>query len=77
MKEILINVFIFYIGLGLGFLLREWLQRRASYNGIIHITEEKGKRLYSLELDDYPEIIAFKKEVIFKVDVSEIESDRD
>jgi hypothetical protein len=48
------------------------------YSGTIYITHDElqEKTLYSLELEDYPESIEFKKEVVFKVDTSD-SSDRD
>lgn len=50
----------------------------SKYSGTIYIThdERQEKTLYSLELDDYPESIEFKKEVVFKVEASD-SPDRD
>jgi hypothetical protein len=67
---------IFFIGAFLGFILHWWLRYRASYSGTIYVTTEDEKTLYSLELEDYPETIAFQKEVVFKVETSEADSDR-
>lgn len=74
--QILIYIVIFYGGLLVGFILRAWLQYRTSYNGAIIVTKEDDKKLYSLVLDDYPEKIELKKEVILKVVASAEESDR-
>lgn len=72
MKEILIYVGIFYAGLMLGFVLRAVLARMSTASGTIHVIRDREKTVYSLELADYPEELRFKKEVVFKVDSSEI-----
>lgn len=74
--EFLMMFVIFNIGFLVGFLFKTWLRFR-SYDGVILITDEENKRIYSLELDDYPEKIAFKKEVVFKVETPEESPDRD
>lgn len=58
------------IGILIGFLFRAWLVHR-HYDGKIVVTQELYKTVYSLELDDYPDTIQFKKEVILKVDASD------
>ena len=68
---ILIYILIFLLGIFVGFLIKRWLVRRASYSGTIYVTHDQEKTLYSLELADYPEKLEFKKEVVFKVDASE------
>jgi hypothetical protein len=35
------------------------------------VTHKEEKTLYSLELEEYPESIQFKKTVVFKVDSSD------
>jgi len=74
--EILLFVLVFLIGIFVGFLVKGYLQYRAGYNGAILITEEADRKLYSLMLDDYPEKIEFKKEVVLKVVASEEKSNR-
>lgn len=77
--DILIYVFILWTGFIIGFLVKGWLGTKfRHYSGSIIVTtnELEEKTLYSLELDDYPETLKFKKEVIFKVDTSEESSDR-
>ena len=64
-------VLAFGIGLYAGFLIRSLLARMQSYTGIMHIYEGEEKTVYSLELNEYPETIRFKKEVVFKVDAPE------
>jgi hypothetical protein len=74
---ILWGILIFVAGLYLGFFIRALLARRTSYTGVIHIYDGKEKTVYSLELNEYPEEIRFKKEVIFKVDAPEENLNRD
>jgi hypothetical protein len=77
MKEIFFYIAIFYFGAFMGFLLKSWLVRRADYSGTIFVNKSEGKTLYSLVLNDYPELIEFQKVVIFKVEVPEKSSDRE
>lgn len=66
--EILISVSIFWAGLLVGFLLRSVL--RYSFmdsSGVMFVTKEEGKTVYSLMLEDYPEKLEFRKHVLFKV----------
>lgn len=67
---ILWYVLVFSAGVWAGFLLRAWVAHRHSYDGKIVVTHSRNKTLYSLELEDYPDKIEFKKEVILKVDAS-------
>ena len=69
--EILMWVFAFALGILIGVLLEKWKSHRSRYSGTILVTESEEKTLYSLELDEYPENLKFKKEVVFKVDASE------
>jgi hypothetical protein len=69
--SILYGIIIFWIGLIVGFMLLRWkLYRERDYSGVIHVTHDEltEKTVYSLELDDYPERLEFKKVVVFKVD---------
>jgi len=61
----------YIFGVLVGILLNKWWARRDRYSGTILVTESEEKTLYSLELDEYPENLKFKKEVVFKVDASE------
>lgn len=65
------------VGFMIGFAVKRWLIRRKSYDGTILVSHEDQKTLYSLELDDYPEKIALKKEVVFKVDTTPETLNRD
>jgi nitrogen regulatory protein PII-like uncharacterized protein len=71
--EYLIGILIFYLGGMTGFFLRAWLGSRSRYDGVIFVTKEDHKTLYSLVLEEYPDAITLKKEVVFKVDASQIE----
>lgn len=71
-----IYVFIFVLGLILGFVFKGWLSRRKAV-GTIHVIKEDTRTLYSLELEDYPESLAFHKVVLFKVDTSKESLDRE
>jgi hypothetical protein len=62
---------IFSVGVIVGFWVSLVLGRKAhAPSGTILVTQSEQTTLYSLELDDYPESIALKKEVVFKVDAS-------
>lgn len=71
---VLLYAFVFCFGMFIGFLLRTWIAHREQYSGTIHITHSEEKTMYSLELEEYPETIEFKKQIVFKVDASEVES---
>ena len=70
-------ILVFWLGLVAGFLVQGWLVYRRSYDGKIVVTHDRHRTLYSLELEDYPDKIEFKKEVILKVDASDESLDRD
>ena len=68
---ILGGIIIFWLGLVTGFLLLRWkLHRERDYSGVIHVSHDElsEKTVYSLELNEYPEKLEFKKVVVFKVD---------
>jgi hypothetical protein len=75
MIVILIAVGFLFIGIALGYLSCK-LSAKAKASGTIYVTQGQGKTVYTLELDDYPETLVFKKKVIFKVDASQSQ-DRD
>ena len=68
MTEILIYVLIYCFGLFVGFGLRSYLNRFTHYSGVIQVTRSEGKTLYSLVLNEYPEKLEFRKQVLFKVE---------
>jgi uncharacterized membrane-anchored protein YhcB (DUF1043 family) len=64
-------IFGLLVGVIVGVLIKTLLVRRQRSSGTIYVTHDEEKTLYSLELEEYPESIAFKKKVVFKVDASE------
>jgi hypothetical protein len=64
-------ILAYSFGVLMGFLVRAWIAHRESYSGTIFITHSEEKTLYSLELNEYPELIELKKQIVFKVDASE------
>ena len=77
--SILLGILIFWLGFSAGFAIKTLLTNRfRDYSGTIVVgTDElKEKTVYSLILDDYPEKLEFKKEVVFKVDASASEFNR-
>lgn len=63
----------------MGFLIKTWMNGRfREYGGTIVVATDdiREKTVYSLVLDDYPEKLEFKKEIVFKVDTSAKSSDR-
>ena len=64
--EILLWFLVWALGLFMGFCLAAIL-RRYSYSGVIVVSKEDDKTIYSLELEDDPENIALQKEIIFRV----------
>jgi hypothetical protein len=65
-------IWVFCLGGAFGFVLKSLINtyRSKDYSGTIHVNRDDAteKTVYSLELDDYPEVLQFKKVVIFKVD---------
>jgi hypothetical protein len=77
--DIIIYAVIFWSGTLVGYLGRVYLEKRfKDYSGTIVVDTDKfaEKTVYSLVLDDYPEKLEFKKEVVFKIDSSARSSDR-
>lgn len=73
MKEILWYALVFIGGICLGFLIKVWfVVKFQNYDGTMYVNRDKltERTVYSLELDEYPEKLEFKKLVIFKVDTS-------
>lgn len=64
-------IIAFGMGIVIGFFIKQWLNSK-DYSGTIFVKREKDseKLIYSLELDDSPEKLEFKKVVIFKIDAS-------
>ena len=69
--NIIWGTIIFWIGVTVGVFLGAWLlSRLREVSGTIHVTHDEltEKTVYSLELEEYPEKLEFKKVVVFKVD---------
>lgn len=76
--QILIYTGIFFGGLAIGYMLRHWLASMQSFDGVMRVTKSEKKTVYSLELHEDPDMLAFKPEVIFKVITDlKINPDRD
>lgn len=60
-----------------GALFERYLRRTEKYDGTIYLIPDGDKTVYSLELDDVPDTIKFKKRLSFKVDASVQSSIRD
>ena len=70
--EILIYVLIFLAGVSIGFLVKKGVfSKNSRHSGTILVSKDEGKLTYSLELDENPEELQFKKEVVFKVNASD------
>ena len=74
-KDFVIAVLL--LGFSIGYTVKSWVGSRTTASGTIYVTEEHHKTLYSLELLEYPETIKFKKQVVFKVDASEADLNRE
>lgn len=69
---------ILFVGMCIGYALRHWLSAMQTYSGILRVIKGEGKTIYSLELKEDPELLAFKPEVVFKVvTLMEENSDRE
>ena len=77
MPGILLEAILSSFGIIIGWYLKTWLVSRKRSSGTIYVTEREEKTLYTLELDDYPDELKFKKTVVFKVDTSEDSLNRD
>lgn len=80
MREVLVYLLIFSAGTLVGYLGRVWMAHRfVDYSGTIVVDTDDltDKTVYSLVLDDYPEKLEFKKEVVFRIDKHRQSSDRE
>lgn len=69
MRDIILFMLIFLAGTFVGiFFYAMVIAKSRDYAGTIVIHKIEGKTLYSLELEDYPEKIEFKKKVVFKIE---------
>ena len=62
------------VGVIFGYLLRHWMLSMQSFSGTMRVTKTNEKTIYSLELEEDPEMLAFKPEVVFKV-ITDVQED--
>jgi hypothetical protein len=60
----------------MGFVTFTTFRKMRSYAGIMKITREDNKVLYSLELHEDPVMLQHASEIVFKVETSDESSDR-
>lgn len=72
---IIFAILIFYFGLLFGLFIAI-LERKKAFIGTIIVIKKEDGILYSLEMDDSPEKLQFKKRAYFKVKISDDESNR-
>jgi hypothetical protein len=67
---------VFIAGFLFGYMMRNFLRNARYYVGVIKVTREENRILYSLEFDEDPSELEKMNEVVFKVETSEESSDR-
>lgn len=72
----LLYIGVFFGGLVFGYALRHMLFSMQTFDGIMRVIKDEEKTVYSLELHEDPDMLAFKPEVIFKV-VTDLKIDPD
>lgn len=65
---------VLYLGCMIGFFVRGLF---LGYSGVMIVTRTDDKLVYSLELHEDPEEFQLRREVIFKVQTSDEDPDRD
>lgn len=73
---IFISIFIFMLGIVVGYLIEMMLVRKRVATGSIFVSHQDEKTIYSLELDSDPSIISSYKYVLFEVKNLDIEKQR-
>jgi len=69
---------IFWGGLFVGYMAHYWVTSMQTFSGTMRVIRDEEKTVYSLELDEDPEELAYKPMVIFKVVTDlKIDSDRE
>jgi len=71
--DIIVYALVLWLGIIIGYVLKSWLTTRfKNYSGTIVVDTDDftEKTVYSLVLEDYPDELVFKKEVVFKIDTS-------
>ena len=74
----LLYIGIFFGGLIVGYFAHYWVMSMQAFSGTMRVIKDEEKTVYSLELSEDPEELAYKPMVIFKVvtDLT-IDSDRE
>jgi hypothetical protein len=65
---------IFWGGLFVGYFAHYWVASMQAVSGTMHVIKDEEKTVYSLELNEDPEELAYKPMVIFKV-VTDLKKD--
>lgn len=73
---VLIYILFLTLGIIIGIALNTAVRAKRSYSGTLRVIREENKVLYSLELDEDPNMLEYMPEVVFKVDTSDESSDR-
>lgn len=65
--QIFLYLGIFWGGVFVGYVAHYWAVSMKSFDGIMRIIKDDEKTVYSLELHENPDMLAFQDLVIFKV----------
>lgn len=68
--------FCILLGLLIGYGIRWWLESKYGYGGAILVQKQEGKLVYTLEVFDDPEQLQYKRQILFRVDSSELSPNR-
>lgn len=68
--SLLVYIGVFFGGLIIGYLMHFWLISMQAYSGTLRIRKDGAKTVYSLELDEDLDMLAYKPLVIFKIDTN-------
>lgn len=63
----LVYVLIFDLGWLVGMMFHVWIKGKRAYEGSIVVTREGSKLIYTLVVNDDPEKIEHRKDILFKV----------
>ena len=73
--EVLLYLAAVYFGALGGFFLGMWVTFKPAYVGTILVSKKEEGTIYSLVLEDNPELIELEKEVLFKIDIIQENTD--
>lgn len=74
MSTVIIGLFFFWLGGLIGIFLGVWLRKRKDYDGVVVITGDHEKALYSIELAEDPRMLVFEREILLKVDTTGLDT---